>query len=160
MVGWVKKLLALHVSRGQKWLYALSQGFLGLLGLLVSLLLLAQFSQFTLLKLVVWLLPLGGWGVTVVLLWRNEQWNYRQGILLPRFVPRCDGKEHLRYSLLTIAYWLLVWLLWPETAWLGTWQFAGSELLMQALSTIKAPPGYYQLDTGEWLGLQSTRSED
>ena len=152
----MEKLLVLYVPSWKKWFYALSQGLMGLCGLFISLFLLAQFWQFTMLKLVAWLLPLCVWTVTLTVLWKNEQWRYRRGFFLPHFVPQHGQKEHSRYSLLAIVYWLLVWLLlWRETAWIGAWQIIGSEWLFQAVGAAKASPGYYQMSTGKWLRLLS-----
>lgn len=152
----LERLLVLDVSPGKKWFYVLSQGIMGLSGLLISLFLLADFWQFTVPKLVAWLIPLGMWAITLIALGKNQHWRYRRGFFLPHFVPQSGNRIHWRYSLLAIAYWLLIWLLlWRETAWLGAWQYVSTEWLLQAFSAAKASPGYYQMSTGECLGLSS-----
>lgn len=152
-VVWLKSLLVLHISPENKWFQTLSQGLAGLVAMFVSLLLLVQFYLFTLLKLVAWLLPIAGLALMLNILWRNERWKYYRGIILPRFVPHSGGSRHLSYGLLAIAYWFLVWwLLWHEVIWLGLWQYLSGEMLLRAVSAFKAPPGYYEVGSGEWLG--------
>jgi hypothetical protein len=97
---------------------------------------------------------LSGWALTVARLWQAERWRYRRWFLFTWFIPDLPGCVRLRYSLLAAAFWVLTWLVcWREMIWVAFWQLVGSELLLQAIAAAKAPRGYYELRSGEWLGL-------
>ncbi len=153
-----KSLLVLHISSGDKWFQTASQGLIGLSSMFISLLLLVQFYQFTLLKLIAWLIPLTGLAFMLNRLWRAEPWIYRRGVVLPRFLPQRGPGWMPWFGPLTLAFWLFIWLLlWREIRWLGVWQSLAAEMLLRAVSAFKAPIGYYELASGDWLG--STTSD-
>lgn len=157
----VKSLLVRHISPRYKWLCVLSYGLSGVFAFLISLFLLVQFWQFTWLKLLVWLVPLTGWGWVARRLLQTETWRYRGRWLSAGFVPAQQGNWWRWYSLLAAACWLLAGtLLWRSIAWLAAWQYLGSQLTLQAVSVARAPAGYYEIGTGEWLGSSAAPGSD
>lgn len=148
-----KSLLVLHISSGNKWFQTVSQGLIGLGAMFISLLLLVQFYQFTLLKLIAWLLPLAALALALNRLWRAEKWLCRRGLVLPRFLPQSGSAWVPWLGALALVFWLPFWLVWRELRWLGVWQALGVEMLLRAVSAFKAPLGYYELRSGDWLGF-------